>query len=196
MILGITGGSGCGTTTVGHLLEQHGFFFLDADCVYHELLEHDDALQKMLIQRFGTGIVQQGVIQRRALAKIVFSDEQALADLNAITHSVIRQAVAERIRTCGKENAAVEAIALFESGMSQQCDAVVGVLCERDERIRRICMRDNLTEEEAAARIDAQPEDSFFMDRCDYILLNDRTPAELEEAVDALVQALKAPACK
>lgn len=196
MILGITGGSGCGTTTVGHLLEAHGFFFLDADRVYHELLEHDEALQQTLIRRFGDGIVKQGTICRRALAKIVFSDPQALSDLNAITHAVIQQAVAERIHTCGKENAAVEAIALFESGMNQQCDAVVGVLCERKERIRRIQMRDGLTENEAAARIDAQPDDTFFIDRCDYILLNDRTTAELEEAVHALVQALEAPACE
>ena len=190
MILGITGGSGCGTTTVGHLLEQYGFYFVDADSVYHELLTGDSALKERLVFRFGSDIVRNGEIDRRALATIVFSDPQALKDLNELTHAVIIQAVSDRVHASGKPNAAIEAIALIESGMAQLCDAVVGVLCGREERLHRIMQRDSRTEAEAAARIDAQQDDAFFIDHCDYILLNDRTPEELREAVHALVQAI------
>lgn len=193
MVLGITGGSGCGTTTVGRLLEARGFYFIDADRVYHELLAGDEALRADLTARFGGGIVKDGAIDRRALAKIVFSDAAALTALNDITHAVIIRKVSELIGGCGKAHVAVEAVALIESGMGKLCDAVVGVLCDDATRLRRSVERDAISEDEARARIAAQKNSAFFIDHCDYILLNDRTQEELSEAVDALLQAIGSP---
>ena len=190
MLLGITGGSGCGTTTVGRLLEEKGFYFIDADKVYHELLARDEALRARLTTRFGETVVRDGSIDRRALAEIVFSDSRALADLNDITHEVIIRRVKELIGGCGKAHAAVEAIALIESGMGEMCDAVVGVLCDEATRLRRITDRDSITEAEAKARIAAQKDSAFYIDHCDYILLNNGSREELADAVEALVEAL------
>lgn len=191
MILGITGGSGCGTTTVGLMLREKGFCFIDADAVYHELLEHDESLRIRLTVRFGHGILSDGKINRRALAAIVFSDEDALADLNTITHGVIVEEIARRLRELNGRNAAVEAIALFESGLAELCDASVSVLCDREVRIRRITARDSITEVEAASRVDAQKDDSYFIDNSDYILLNNGTEAELRSALEHLLTALE-----
>jgi dephospho-CoA kinase len=191
MLLGITGGSGCGTSTVGHLLEEYGFFFVDADRVYRELLAADAALQTALTQRFGEQIRSDAGIDRKALAAIVFSDPAALADLNRITHAAIIAEVDRRIAASAAENAAVEAIALIESGMADSCDAVVSVLCDYETRLKRIMDRDGLPEVAARARLDAQQTDAFFIDHSDYVLTNQGTPEELKLQVAALLSALQ-----
>lgn len=190
MLLGITGGSGCGTSTVGALLEKHGFYFVDADRVYRELLAVDQALQQELASRFGEAILQGGTVDRKALAAIVFSDADALADLNRITHAAIIAEVDRRIAAAPEKHAAVEAIALIESGMADSCDAVVSVLCGFETRLARIMARDGLTEDAARARLNAQKADPFFIDNSDYVLTNDGSLQDLEKQVELMLAAL------
>lgn len=190
MLLGITGGSGCGTSTVGALLEKHGFYFVDADRVYRELLAADQALQQELASRFGDAILQGGTVDRKALAAIVFSDADALADLNRITHAAIIAEVDRRIAAAPEKHAAVEAIALIESGMADSCDAVVSVLCGFETRLARIMARDGLTEDAARARLNAQKADPFFIDNSDYVLTNDGSLQDLEKQVELMLAAL------
>lgn len=191
MLLGITGGSGCGTSTVGALLEKHGFYFVDADRVYRELLAEDRTLQQALASRFGEAILQGGTVDRKALAAIVFSDADALADLNRITHTAIIAEVDRRIAAAPEKHAAVEAIALIESGMADSCDAVVSVLCGFETRLARIMARDGLTEDAARARLNAQKADPFFIDNSDYVLTNDGSLQDLEKQVDLMLAALR-----
>lgn len=190
MLLGITGGSGCGTSTVGALLEKHGFYFVDADRVYRELLAEDRTLQQELASRFGEAILQDGTVDRKALAAIVFSDADALADLNRITHAAIIAEVDRRIAAAPEKHAAVEAIALIESGMADSCDAVVSVLCGFETRLARIMARDGLTEDAARARLNAQKADPFFIDNSDYVLTNDGSLQDLEKQVELMLAAL------
>ena len=190
MLLGITGGSGCGTSTVGALLEKHGFYFVDADRVYRELLAADQALQQELASRFGEAILQGGTVDRKALAAIVFADADALADLNRITHAAIIAEVERRIAAAPEKHAAVEAIALIESGMADSCDAVVSVLCGFETRLARIMARDGLTEDAARARLNAQKTDPFFIDNSDYVLTNDGSLQDLEKQVELMLAAL------
>ena len=191
MLLGLTGGSGCGTSTAGAVLEKAGFYFVDADQVYRELLTDDPSLRNALTERFGMQILRDGVVDRKALAAIVFADAAALADLNKITHTAIIAEVDRRIASSGAKNAAVEAIALIESGMADSCDAVVSVLSNYDVRLQRIMARDGLSEEAARARLDAQKPDEFFIDNSDYVLNNNGSLSELEQGVQTLLQALK-----
>lgn len=190
MLLGITGGSGCGTSTVGALLEKHGFFFVDADQVYRELLAADYALQQALASRFGDVILRDGTVDRKALAAIVFADPDALADLNRITHSAIIAEVDRRIAAADAKYAAVEAIALIESGMADSCDAVVSVLCGFEARLARIMERDRLPEDAARARLNAQKPDLFFVDNSDYVITNDGSLQDLEKQVALLLTSL------
>ena len=190
MLLGITGGSGCGTSTVGALLGKHGFYFVDADQVYRELLAKDHSLQQALASRFGDSILQDGTVDRKALAAIVFSDPAALADLNRITHAAIIAEVDRRIAASDAKHAAVEAIALIESGMADSCDAVVSVLCGFETRLARIMARDGLTEDAARARLNAQKPDLFFIDNSDYVITNDGSLPELEKQVALMLSSL------
>ena len=170
MILGITGGTGCGKTTLLTCLEQAGVLVLDCDAVYHQLLQTDEGLLQAIGTRF-PGTVVNGQLLRKKLGCIVFSDPQALEDLNRITHSAVKAAVLDRLRS-HQGHAAIDAIGLFEGGLAQLCDVTVAITAPREDRIRRLMVRDNITREYAASRIDAQKSEEWFRDHCDHTLVN------------------------
>ena len=89
MIIGITGGTGCGKTTLLDVIREAGGLVLDCDAIYHELLRSDDSLLAAIECRF-PGTVRAGVLDRKMLGNLVFSDKKALRDLNQITHSANR----------------------------------------------------------------------------------------------------------
>ncbi|MBQ3214823.1 MAG: dephospho-CoA kinase, partial [Oscillospiraceae bacterium] len=165
MIIGITGGTGCGKSTLLQELEKLGAVVVDCDAVYYQLLKTDVALLSAIEKRF-PDTVEGGVLQRKKLGAIVFADESALADLNRITHGAIRAEVLRRI--AGAELAAIDAIGLFESGLAALCDVTVAVTAPTEERIRRLMMREGITGDYARSRIGAQPDNSWFAQRCDY----------------------------
>lgn len=170
MIIGITGGTGCGKTTLLNLVRQQGGLVLDCDAIYHELLRSDAQLLCAIATRF-PGTVENGVLQRKRLGAIVFSDETALQDLNAITHSAIKAEVIRRLES-KPELAAIDAIALLESGLAELCDVTVAVTAPTEDRVRRLMVRDGISEEYARNRIAAQHEEVWFREKCDYILEN------------------------
>lgn len=170
MIIGITGGTGCGKTTLLNLVRQQGGLVLDCDAIYHELLRSDAQLLCAIATRF-PGTVENGVLQRKRLGAIVFSDEAALQDLNAITHSAIKAEVIRRLES-KPELAAIDAIALMESGLAELCDVTVAVTAPTEDRVRRLMARDGISEEYARNRIAAQHEEVWFREKCDYILEN------------------------
>lgn len=189
--IGITGGSGCGTTTFGNILSEKGVYFINADEVYHNLLESDCELREGLVQRFGARIAENGRIDRRVLAGIVFSDAGALADLERITHRAVTDKIGELLRERAPECAAIEAIALFECGLAASCDATVGVICDRRIRLERIIARDGLTPEQAEARISAQKPDEYYIANCGYIADNSGTVERLRETAEKIYAQIR-----
>ena len=191
MVIGITGGSGCGTSSVGKILEKNGWGFIDCDAVYHSILASDENLKAELVVRFGDGILSsENLIDRKALGRIVFSDEGALADLNRITHGYITEKVIELISESEKVDIAIEAVELLESGMKTLCTAVIGVLSERETRITRIMVRDAISRADAEKRIDAQRGDEYYRSKCDSCIDNNGTFEELTDCVLALTKEI------
>ncbi len=179
--IGITGPTGAGKTTVLNALRELGVQIFDADAVYHSLLARNTALRDALVQRFGTGILENGHVSRRKLGEVVFPDPDALAELNQITHRFVLEEIDRQMLQAeeqGARAAALDAIALFESGAAELCDATVAVLAPKELRIARIMQRDNIPEEYARKRADAQQDDAFFRARCDCILENDGSEPE------------------
>ncbi|MGN0998800.1 MAG: dephospho-CoA kinase [Faecousia sp.] len=170
MIIGITGGTGCGKTTALNAIRSLGGVVLDCDAIYHELLETDRELLAAIEKRF-PGTVENGVLQRKKLGSIVFSDEQALVDLNAITHGAVKREVLRRLEDAPKL-AAIDAIALFEGGLAELCDVTVAVTAPVEDRVKRLMAREGISEGYARQRIAAQYEDEWFRCRCDYVLEN------------------------
>ena len=169
MILGITGGTGCGKTTLLQEIETRGGLVLDCDAVYHELLTRDDALLNAIEERF-PGVVENGQLQRKKLGAIVFSDEKALRDLNTITHTAVKAEVLRQMQ--GHDLVAIDAIALFEGGLATLCHTTVAVTAAVEDRVQRLMVRDGISEEYARKRIEAQPSNAHFSAICDHTLEN------------------------
>ena len=171
LILGITGGSGSGKTTLLNAVRFLGGTVIDCDAEYHRLLKHDASLLAAIESRF-PGTVENGMLDRKKLGAIVFSDEKALLDLNAITHAAVKQEVLRMIPPT-PSLVAIDAIGLFEGGLAELCDVTVAVTAPLDDRIRRLMARDGISEAYAKKRINAQHDDSWFRERCDRVLIND-----------------------
>lgn len=179
MIIGITGGTGCGKTTLLRLTEAQGGLILDCDAIYHQLLASDKALLAAIENRF-PGAVSDGILQRKKLGAIVFSDKTALLDLNRITHGAVKQEVLRQLES-RPALAAIDAIALFEGELAPLCDVTVAVTAPEAVRIRRLTTRDGISQEYARNRISAQHSDAWFRERCDYVLENSGTEAEFHD---------------
>ena len=137
MIFGITGGTGCGKTTALQAIRELGGIIIDCDAVYHVLLQTDKKMLAAIEKRF-PGTVIDGQLDRKKLGAIVFADECALADLNSITHSAVDREVRRLLGEYGGELAAVDAIALIESGMAALCDVTVAVCAPRATHLRTL----------------------------------------------------------
>ncbi len=174
-IIGITGGTGCGKTTALRELEAMGALVIDCDALYHEMLDTNVQLLAD-IERSFPGTVTDGALDRKALGATVFSNEAALEDLNAITHHYIDIEVNKRLRAwamAGGTTAAIDAIALIESGLGKKCLAVIGIVAEKTTRIERIMKRDGISYEYAMMRVNAQYPNEYFEQKCDRVLHND-----------------------
>lgn len=181
-VVGITGGTGSGKTTALDVLKDRGALVIDCDVVYHQLLTDSQEMLSKIEENF-PGTVADGLLNRKALGKIVFGDADALEKLNTVTHKYVGAEVDRLLREHamnGGSLAAVDAIELISSGLGERCDAVVGVVADRAVRIRRIMERDGISREYAESRVDAQRDEAYFRKNCGYILENDSDREEFK----------------
>lgn len=175
-ILGLTGGSGTGKSAACTAFARLGCGVIDADATYRTLCDTCEPMLKEIQNVFGDVFSTNRKLDRKKLGTIVFADAQKLQQLNAITHPYIRQAARDAFAAYSKRGCLLciyDAPVLFEGQMETLCDKTCAVLAARNTRIARIVARDAITEEYAALRIDAQKDDAFYRERCDYIVQND-----------------------
>lgn len=183
--LGLTGPSGAGKSAASKCFLSMGVPVLDADVIYGELLAEGGACVRELRHAFGDGIFKNGQLDRKALAKIVFSpkgDKKRLL-LNSITHKHVAlrtEQMAEELEAMGFEYCIIDAPLLIEAGMHRTCNATVAVLADTDVRRERIIARDSLTEEEANMRLSKQKDDLFYIANTNKVIYNNGDSAELE----------------
>ena len=182
-VFGLTGGTGTGKTTALNAIRDLGGLIIDCDAVYHGLTETCAEMLDGIEARF-PGTVVDGVLQRKALGAVVFADDDALQDLNALTHGFVCREV-ERLlaeeKAAGGTLAAVDAVALIESGLGKLCDCTVAVTAPEEARAARIMARDGIDREYALLRIRGQKSDEWFRENCDCVIVNDyRTAEEFE----------------
>lgn len=178
MILGITGGTGCGKTTLLRMIGEMGGLVLDCDAIYHRLLSTDPELLQKIEKRFPES-VKDGILQREFLGNLVFSDASALKDLNRITHQAVKEDILRALEDAPALTA-IDAIGLFEAELDRLCDVTVAVIAPREMRIRRLMERDGISRAYAEKRIDAQRSNEDFRSICDYSLENTGSQGEFQ----------------
>lgn len=189
MILGITGGTGCGKTTLLTCIRDRGGLVLDCDEVYHRLLREDADLLEAIGIRF-PGTVEAGGLDRKKLGSLVFSDEGALMALNAITHKAVKAEVVRVLEAEKPSLGAIDAIALFEGNLAELCDKTVAVTAPLEDRVKRLMLRDNISESYARSRIRAQHDEGWFRERVDVVLENRGTAQEFRRKCGEFLDTL------
>lgn len=176
-IIGITGPSGSGKTSVLEYLETRGGGIINADCVYRALLEENTAMSNAVRARFGTSDTKE-------LGKLVFSDKNALRDLENITHPIVIDAIENELDRLRSQCAftAIEAIALLDSGLADLCDAVIIIRAEHENLVERIVTRDNISRDYAETRL----KNREFTGDFDYTVENNGDLANLYSQIDKI----------
>lgn len=175
-IIGLTGLTGAGKSTVAQKLMAYGCYHIDADKVAREVINSNENVKNKLKERFGDDVINSdGTTNRPLLATRAFADEESTNALNEITHPAVTEEIKSIIKDMeevGYRGVIIDAIALFESGEDALCDFTVAVIAPKEIRLERIMKRDNLTEEKALERINAQKDESFFTKKADFVLWN------------------------
>lgn len=190
-VIGLTGPTGAGKSTVADAFEALGCNIIDADKIAREVVSQPDCLSD-LREEFGSDIVNSdGSLNRKLLSERAFDNSQRTQRLNELTHPRILDEILRQIDT-GKKSGAkaviLDAPLLFESGSDRFCDVSIAVTAPKELRLSRIMQRDSIPKELAEARIGVQNPDSYFNERADY-LFSGSLPAE---AVPAAARELLA----
>lgn len=194
IIIGLTGQTGAGKSTVSEILKKYGCYHIDADKIAHGILDGDETVKSRLAEKFGEDVINaDGTVNRPVLAKRAFADSESTNALNSITHPAVNkkiQSIISKQSEYGVKAVIIDAIALFESGEAKLCDFTVAVTAPREIRLKRIIARDSLTLSRAQERINAQKDETFFSANADYII-NNCEPYNIYEETEKLAYKLK-----
>ena len=187
MILGITGSSGAGKSTVCEILERkYSSQTINADKIAKQLSKQGTNYLQEIIQNFGDDILlEDGELNRRKLANIIYSNPEKRDELNNITFKYIKNEIKEQIAKSNNNIIAIDAPLLLEANLQEICDKTIAVISEdRNLQIKRIIKRDNIDKEHAIARLNAQHPNEFYIQKSDNTLINDET---LEQQIEKLL---------
>ena len=189
-IIGITGPTGAGKSTLSEYMRGCGIPVIDADRLYHSMLTPPSPCLDALRAAFGDEIFSGEELDRKKLANIVFNDENKLELLNNTVLSIVldeSRKIFATHRSEGKEIAAIDAPTLIESGFCDECDLVVSVICDPATRTERIILRDGIDREAAEKRVYAQKSNEFYISRSDIVINNDKGEDEFLEKCKSFV---------
>lgn len=172
IILGLTGGTGAGKSTVLQIVEDMGGSVLDCDKLYNEMLNSNEAMRGEIRVAFRRAFTASGELDRKKLGAEVFSNKDRMARLNRIVYRHLVPEIERRLASVEEGLCAVDAVNLAESGLSRLCDATIAVTAPMEVRVRRIISRDGISEQYARLRISAQKPDEYYRSKCDYELNN------------------------
>ena len=176
--IALTGGIGCGKTTVGDMFKKHGVNIVDTDEIAHKLHKNGTEVFDNIVKAFGNEILVDGEIDRKLLGKVVFNDKTKLNILNEIMHPSIR---AEYLKRLSYDNysildddySIVDVPLLFETGMDKDFDFIICVGCTVKTQLDRLLKKRNMTESDAMVRINSQMDIFEKMNKSNIIIWTD-----------------------
>ena len=174
MIVGLTGGIGSGKTTVAEVFKK-----LDSVAVYiadieaRKIMNSSVVIRTQLLQAFGKETYKNNELNRQYLANTVFESEEKLTILNNIVHPEVKKHFLDfATRNADKAYVLYESAILFESNSSEQCDFIISVFLDKEERIKRVLDRDKTNKKEVLSRINSQWKEDKKLLSSNYIILN------------------------
>lgn len=176
LILGLTGKTGAGKSTVAARLKEKGCYIIDGDIIARQITEKGSDVLPILQKAFGEDILNEnGELIRRTLAERAFSSKESTALLNSITHPVIKKRSEDEIsraEALGYKTAIIDAAALLDSDCKDLCNKIIVVSSPEEIRLERILARDSITKQQAMTRINAQKSDEYYLSHADIIIRN------------------------
>lgn len=192
--IGITGGIGSGKTTVCRVFETLGIPVFYADTVAKSIMVVDPLLISGVKQAFGpSSYFEDGTLNNKHIAGIVFSNPQELAKLNKMVHPAVFRAFDNWLETVDSSAPYVlkEAALLFESESYKMCDQSILVIAPHQLKLDRVIARDSVTADQVTARMDKQFSDEQKMELADFILYNNESQSVITQVMELHKQFLK-----
>lgn len=175
IVVGLTGQSGAGKTTVSDKFSKNNFYIINCDMVSRKVTEKGSECCKALAKIFPDCFNNELELDRKKLGCVVFSDKEKLNKLNDTIFPYIISYINKEITLAvnnGEKYILLDAPTLFEAKMESTCDYIVSVVANFDVRLERICKRDNLTEIQGKNRLSSQNTEKFFRENSDFIIEN------------------------
>lgn len=189
MIIGICSASGVGKTTASKIFEQHGFYHIDCDKVVRQNVYNKLDVIKAVESKFPSA-VNNNKIDRKKLGEIVFNDNEKLLILNKTVLPFISQTIREEIKKI-KGDIILDAPTLFEAGLDEDCDIIIGILSSEENKIKRLILRDNIDISIIKSRLKSQKSDDFYKNHCDIIIENNKSVKEFIQKVKKVINEIK-----
>ena len=192
--LGLTGGIATGKTTVSQMLAQQGIPIIDGDQVAHQVLANNQSVQAQIQATFGKQLVQDGQVDRAALGKLVFGNQAALAQLNAITAPVIRKTIMTEMVQAKAHQVPLVVLdlpLLYEQHYETVCDGVLVVYLPVEKQLARLMARNQLSREDALKRINSQASLAEKRDRADFVIDNQGSLDQLKAQLKTVLEGVR-----
>lgn len=194
MIIGITGNSGTGKTSLCKAIKENyknkTITILDADKIAKELLVPGKEYFNEVVNLFGKKILTvEGTINRKKLATIIFSEPKKRKALDVFTYKYVVEEVKKQTLASKSKINIIDAPLLIESGLNRICDVVISVIASRKTKLDRICKRDNIDEKAASLRLKSQKQDDFYIKNSNYVFVNNNV--NLEKQAKEIIDFLK-----
>jgi dephospho-CoA kinase len=193
IIIGLTGQSGAGKSTVSRVFTQEGFAVIDCDAVARRVTEAGSDCNRELSEYFPECFDESYVLDREKMARIVFSDRESLELLERIEFKYITAEINRIVEELSEKSdyIVLDAPTLFEAGIDGSCDVTAAVLSDEQLRLGRIMQRDGVSAELAKKRFSSQHDEDFFREKCTLIIENNGTLAEAERSAQEAARTIK-----
>lgn len=193
-IIGITGNSGSGKSIVCEIIKENfNAEIIDADKIAKNLTASDTKYLQEIIKTFGNSILDKNSkLNRIKLADIVFNSKEKKMLLDKLTFKYVVDEIKEKIKHIQNcDYILLDVPLLFESNLCEICNITIGIVANEDVKIKRIMQRDNISLERAKSRLNSQPKDEFYMEKCDYIINNKDNLEETTNQVNKIFETLQ-----